>query len=89
MEKDASTQLAVWRNGGSTPAETAVRKWNFVPRMNICGSRHCPKPPGRYLQWRTVQYVSIKIPIKNTSNNPNKNCIFVTLKNNRYERRNT
>ena len=43
---------AVWRNGGSSPAETAVQIWKFVPRRKFSGSRHYAKPLGRYLQWR-------------------------------------
>jgi len=48
----ASVQRAVWRNGGSSPAETAVRIWKFVPRRKFSGSRHYAKPLGRCVQPR-------------------------------------
>ena len=41
---------AVWRNGGSNPAETAVQIWKFVSRRKFSGSRHCAKPLGRCTQ---------------------------------------
>jgi len=49
--KRAIAQRAVWRNGGSTPAETAVRIWKFVPRRKCSGSRHYAKPLGRCMQF--------------------------------------
>ena len=50
LSTNAYIQLAVWRNGGSNPAEKEVRNWTFVPRMNICGSRHRAKPLWRCRQ---------------------------------------
>ena len=38
---------AIWRNGGSSPAETTVQICNFVPRRKCSGSRHYAKPLGR------------------------------------------
>ena len=43
-------QHAVWRNGGSNPAETAVQICKGVPRSNSSGSRHLAKPLGRCMQ---------------------------------------
>ena len=45
--KCTDSQLAVWRNGGTNPAEKAVRNWTFVARINGSVSRRCAKPLGR------------------------------------------
>jgi len=34
-----------WRNGGNSPAETAVRNWKLLPRRNVSVSRRFAKPP--------------------------------------------
>jgi hypothetical protein len=41
---------AVWRNGGISPAESAVRIWRFAARRKFSVSRHYAKPLGRWLQ---------------------------------------
>jgi len=41
-------QLAVWQDGGSSPANNFVGIYTLLPRRNICGSRHLAKPLGRY-----------------------------------------
>jgi hypothetical protein len=46
METPAPNE-AVWRNGGSSPAESAVRIWKFVSRRKFSVSRHYAKPLGR------------------------------------------
>jgi hypothetical protein len=39
-----NAQLAVWRNGGSSPAESFVGNWTFVARMKGSGSRRTDTP---------------------------------------------
>jgi len=48
--KSHFSQRAVWRNGGSSPAEKAVQIWNIVSRRKFSGSRHYAKPLGRCTQ---------------------------------------
>jgi hypothetical protein len=43
-------QRAVWRNGGSNSAESAVRIRTEAPRRTFSVSRRCAKPPPRWLQ---------------------------------------
>ena len=50
-----SSQRAVWRNGGSNPADSSVRNCKAVPRRNISGSRHFAKPPVSGNAWATVR----------------------------------
>ena len=44
-EKSTDAQQAYWQNGGSNPAETAVRNWKLLSRRNISGSRHFANMP--------------------------------------------
>ena len=46
----ASSQRAVWRNGGSNPAENDVRTRTEIVRLTCSESRRCAKPPGRCVQ---------------------------------------
>ena len=46
----ASSQRAVWRNGGSNPAENDVRTRTEIFRLTCSESRRCAKPPGRCRQ---------------------------------------
>ena len=43
------SQRAVWRNGGSNPAESDMRTRTVVARLTCSVSRRCAKPPGRYV----------------------------------------
>ena len=48
--QNASTQRAVWRNGGSNPAEIDVRTRTEVARRTFSESHRCAKPPPRCRQ---------------------------------------
>jgi len=49
-ETETILQRAVWRNGGSNPAENDVRTRTEVARRTCSESRRCAKPPSRWLQ---------------------------------------
>jgi len=39
---NTSSQRAVWRNGGISPAETAVRTWKLLPRRSVSEAATAP-----------------------------------------------
>ena len=50
ITKCTDSQRAVWRNGGSNPAESDVRTRTAVARRTCSVSRRFAKPPSRWVQ---------------------------------------
>ena len=60
MEKEGQvlshfSQRAVWRNGGISPAATAVRTWKLLPRRNVSEAATAPSRSDVMRHSRTVQ----------------------------------